>query len=518
MTSWRLLRNVLAIVCATSSFALAQQAPAGKPLRIEVSETGRTVFEGLISDIAQRGWMPAPPQVSYTSSLAALRDFCQRPNGEGPDIVLSAARLRPSLAADCAKNGIPDVAAVELGRGALILAVRKGSKLTELNRHQVYLALARDVPDKDEFRRNLAVRWSDIDRTLPATDIRFQLPTRDDGTRAMFEDLVMQGGCRQEKLVEQIFSAQHRTARCVTTRVDRVRDIPRAQAVQALLDAPEGTVGVLTYIDILQSGGELVPLVLDGVRPTRDNILNGAYEFSSSIWLYTRQEQAPNGDTAGTGSTLARIIERAQSDAVAGPDGVLARLGLVPLSEEEREEQRVALTAGSQPYDFMAMMGSAASAAMSAVSAVWGAMGLSPAEADARDKGTAPDLTMLMDIAGYKIKQFDSRFGIIPGAGMTFGLVREMSEADEEYLERQLYHDAHRRQGILSAIQRRILRTILDVNDSGGYQVSDVEITFLPLPEVRLVVSPSDGAMSQEATLLMRGIERLGDRLTEGGR
>ena len=42
----------------------------------------------------------------------------------------------------------------------------------------------------------------------------------------------------------------------------------------------------------------------------------------------------------------------------------------------------------------------------------------------------AMDFTSLMDIAGYQITDVQSSIGIIPGAVMTFGIAREMSDAD----------------------------------------------------------------------------------------
>jgi len=41
-----------------------------------------------------------------------------------------------------------------------------------------------------------------------------------------FDSLILEDGCRQEKLIKQIFSAQDRSSRCVTTRVDRVKEVP----------------------------------------------------------------------------------------------------------------------------------------------------------------------------------------------------------------------------------------------------------------------------------------------------
>jgi hypothetical protein len=97
-----------------------------------------------------------------------------------------------------------------------------------------------------------------------------------------------------------------------------------------------------------------------------------------------------------------------------------------------------------------------------------------------------------MDLAGYRITGISSSIGIIPDASMTFGIAREMSDADQAYLERALYRDSLRRAGALSTLQRRIIRTIMGVSEVGSFEVSKVELDFVPLPKVSFAVSPKD--------------------------
>ena len=73
---------------------------------------------------------------------------------------------------------------------------------------------------------------------------------------------------------------------------------------------------------------------------------------------------------------------------------------------------------------------------------------------------------------------------------MSFGIAREMSDADQIYLSGPC--TAIRYGRALSAIQRRIIRSIMGVSEVGSFEVSKVEIVFLPLPKVSLVMSPKD--------------------------
>jgi len=499
---------LLGLLATTPTFlsappAIAQQvpmpqastSPAPMPLalHIAISGSGRQIFDGLLPDIAAVNGLLTPPVVTYTTAPGSMRDFCQGVGGSSPDVVLTTHTMRPALVSECTRNGVAHMVRVELGRGALVLAVRAGSDLTKLTARQVYFALARDVPDQDQFRRNTAIRWSDINKELPQLDIRFQLPLRSEGDRALLGGLVLEAGCRGVPLVQAIFAANERAARCTTTRGDRVREIPRDQAYRELMNAPTGTVGVLPYRDVADSSGQLVALELDGVVPTNETILQGTYEFTSMYWLYAKRGQALRGRPEAVDAAVDRVIARALTEPVIGPGGILAGLGLIPISAEDRAAQRTVFTVQPSTYNVMPLMTWLADVVKSTGSLVGYVLGGSTSGSTSGEL----DFTQLMDLAGYKTTEFDTSVGIIPDAGMIFGIVREMSEADKDYLERVLRLDARTRTGAVPDIQRKIVRSVLEVSEAEGYDINQVDIELLPLPSVRLVLKPTPGAASQ---------------------
>jgi phosphate transport system substrate-binding protein len=501
---------VAAVILAWVSGAAAQ-SPAAPELRIGVSDTGQAIFDGFVPALAEVSGLANPPVVIHASALGVLRDFCRGVGGNSPDVVLTTRRLRPSLASDCQAHGVDHMVKIELGHGALVLAVRRESALRHLSAHDVYLALARDIPDKDEFRRNTNIRWSDIDASLPQEDIRFQLPPREDGGRVEFDGLILEGGCREEPLVKVIFAVDQRTSRCVTTRVDRVREIPPSQDVRALVDAPVGTIGVLSLRDIAQTNGQLVPLALDGVMPDAKTVLDGSYDYASPYWLYAKRGQAARGRAPAIDAAVDRIITAALSEQALGTGGVLSKLGLVPLPPDVRQEQRALFAARANPYGVGPVIEWISFAAS-------GARALVELALNSSSNTEAPvglDFTKLMDIAGYQTLEFQTDVGLFPGAGMTFGIAREMSEADQAYLERRLEADAHARPGPLASMQRKIVRSVLDVSEGGTYELSQVQIELLPLPSFKFVVTPKDAPVSEDTMSILRAIERLGNRVSE---
>lgn len=492
----------------------AAQSPAVPELRIAVADTGQTIFDGFVPALAAIDGLTAPPVVTHASALGVLREFCRGVGGDSPDIVLTTRHLRLSLANECQAHGVEHMVQVELGHGAIVLAVHRDSALKHLTAREVYLALARDIPDKDEFRRNANVRWSDINASLPQEDIRFQLPPRGDGRRIEFDGLILEGGCREEPLVKAIFAVGQRTSRCIAVRADRIREIPPAQAVQALLDAPVGTIGVMSLHDIAQANGQLVPLALDGVMPSAKTVLDGTYDYSSPNWLYAKRGQAAHGRAPAIDAAVDRIVAAALTEQALGPGGVLSQLGLVPLPLDVRQEQRAIFAARPNPYGVGPLIEWISFAAGGARALVE----LAVNQSSNKDSPVGLDFTNLMDIAGYKTLEFSTDVGLFPGAGMTFGIVREMSEPDQAYLERRLEADARARSGPLASMQRRIVRSVLDVSEGGTYELSQVQIELLPLPSFKLVLTPKDAPVSEDTSSILQAIERLGNRVSEMSR
>lgn len=122
---------------------------------------------------------------------------------------------------------------------------------------------------------------------------------------------------------------------------------------------------------------------------------------------------------------------------------------------------------------------------------------------------TRDDFAVLMDAAGYKLKEIESHIGLTPGLQMSFAQVRELTEADREYVERRLHRHAMRNPGPLSAIQRMIVRTVVEASDIAGFAVEKVVIELFPLPEVKFVVAAVDAPLGMDASRIMRAIEDL---------
>lgn len=120
------------------------------------------------------------------------------------------------------------------------------------------------------------------------------------------------------------------------------------------------------------------------------------------------------------------------------------------------------------------------------------------------------DFISMMEVAGYKLKEVESTVSLIPSVNFTFGIARELSDADREWLALQLERHAKRRWGIFASAERAIIQTLLDAQELGGYQVEKLDIDVFPWPRIKFTIAPNDSPMSLESTRILRAIEQAG--------
>lgn len=158
----------------------------------------------------------------------------------------------------------------------------------------------------------------------------------------------------------------------------------------------------------------------------------------------------------------------------------------------------------------MVAMGWASDMAMDAVEMV-----SPPSTRDIASEHDSARLFKLLGFAGYKLKEIDNEVGLIPGLAFKFGLVRELSEADLDYLDEQMDHYRFTHPGVLADVQRGIVSTVVAINSGGGMQVSELKLRLLPLPKAEFSITPSEAALSEEGSALMRAIQRVDRRVRD---
>lgn len=272
------------------------------------------------------------PVVGSGGSGGGLRQFCQ---GVGPTTIDIANASRPISAnelANCRSNGVNQVIEVQIGYDGIVFASRADAGSFALDPQHVFLAQAREVPQGGSWVANPYTNWSQIDASLPDQEIVLAIPGSNHGTREVYEERVVLEGC-------EALAADADSERCLAMRTDgRVIEIA-GDYTETLtrLDANPNTVGVFGLSFYESNRDRLQVATVSGVEPTIDNIIAGDYPVSRPLFFYIK------GEHIGVIPGLQEFAQFFISEQTSGFGSILEEAGLIPLSDEERDEVMAAI-------------------------------------------------------------------------------------------------------------------------------------------------------------------------------
>lgn len=277
------------------------------------------------------------PVVESTGSGGGLKLFCAGVSGSNtPDITNASRRIKASEVKKCASNGITDIVEVKIGYDGIVLANSRKSKAMELTLKDVYLALAKNVPDGEgKTIANPYKMWSDVNPALPKVKIEVMGPPPTSGTRDAFVELAMEGGCKSFKWIKMMKKKDKKAykALCHTIREDGafVEAGENDNLIVQKLNANPSAFGIFGFSFLDQNSDTIQGSKINGIAPDFDQISDGSYPVSRSLYFYVKKSRV--GKTAGIKEFLAEFA----NDKAWGPEGYLADKGLIPMSDPERK-------------------------------------------------------------------------------------------------------------------------------------------------------------------------------------
>jgi phosphate transport system substrate-binding protein len=271
----------------------------------------------------------------------AFDAFCRGGREQSAEIVIAPRRMDAAEVEGCKRNGVTNILETKIGYQAVVLAAPKLLPALELEPRQVFLALAKRVPDPTDATRlvdNLYQNWNEIEWTLYPRRIEVLGPTPRSTTHKLFVELIMEAGCDTYAWIAALkrSDAERYAEICHTLRDDgayRVVELTPALTAQARWSETYA-LEILDYDYYTNHGGGLLQNQLRGVAPTQAAIASGEYAAGRPVYLYA--------DNARVGRTpLGRmVLDLYLSERAIGPRGVLALSGLIPLDARERASQR----------------------------------------------------------------------------------------------------------------------------------------------------------------------------------
>ncbi len=279
------------------------------------------------------------PVVESTGSGGGLKLFCAGVGVEHPDITNASRRIKASEVERCAKNGVKDVTEVKVGYDGIVLGNSRKSGQMKVTRREIFLALAKDIPDgKGGFMANPNMTWKDVNPALPATRIEVLGPPPTSGTRDAFAELALEGGCKSFKEITALKKSDKKKykAVCHSVREDGayVEAGENDNLIVQKLEANPTAFGVFGFSFLDQNTDKIQGSIVDGELPTFENIADGKYQVSRSLFFYVK-----NAHVRVIPGVQAYVNEFTAEKAW-GPDGYLVDKGLIPLPEDKRKEWR----------------------------------------------------------------------------------------------------------------------------------------------------------------------------------
>jgi len=282
------------------------------------------------------------PKIESTGSGGGFKLFCAGVGVQHPDITNASRRMKSSEFQTCQKNGVNEIIEIKIGYDGIVVANAKTAKPLNLTRQQIYLALAKDVPDPKGANKlvpNPYRTWKDVDASLPDAKIEVLGPPPTSGTRDAFVELVMEKGAKSfdfvKKMDKKAFKAAAHTVREDGAYVEAGEN---DNLIVQKLDANPDALGIFGFSFLDQNMDKIQGSFIDGVQPTFEKIASGDYPVSRPLFFYVKKAHA--GVIPGMKEYLAEFT----SEKAWGEDGYLSERGLIPMPEAERKSFHDAAT------------------------------------------------------------------------------------------------------------------------------------------------------------------------------
>jgi phosphate transport system substrate-binding protein len=305
------------------------------PVVIVTSPLARPLAESLAEQAAKYGGGAPRARVITMDDDESFRALCGGANGN-TDFVMTSRHIAEAESALCQQWRL-DVGEWKLGYQAVVLAAAPTTELPALTPREVFLALARRVPDPAEPAQlidNPNATWRDVDARFDNRSIDVLMPL-DATTRAAFLQVVMEAGCETYPWIRRLKQVDRPRYDdiCHQLRGDeRVREVALSNTlVTQQLWAQPNWLAVLDYSYYAAYRREL-SVMLEGPAPTAATLTDGSYAAARPVYVYALKSHLywPAGSR-----TVASELTRPDT---VGPQGTLARRGLIPLDNLERRQ------------------------------------------------------------------------------------------------------------------------------------------------------------------------------------
>jgi len=326
---------VAALVAATAGVVHAQQ-------RDSISIVGSSTVYPFATVVAERFGKAGSfksPKIESTGTGGGFKLFCDGVGVQHPDISNASRAIKASEFETCQKNGVKDIVEVKIGYDGIVVANSKKGPALKLTTKDIFLALAKEVPDPkggEGLVANPYKTWKEVNASLPDVKIEVLGPPPTSGTRDAFLELGMEPGALKFEGLKKLSKDDPKKFQKVFGSIREDGAYVEAGENDNLIVQKLGTnpnaLGIFGFSFLDQNTDKLQGSYVDGNPPTFENIASGKYPMSRPLFFYVKKAHV--GVIPGIKEYLAEFT----SEKAWGKDGYLSEKGLIPLPDAERKQ------------------------------------------------------------------------------------------------------------------------------------------------------------------------------------
>ncbi|WP_159995870.1 substrate-binding domain-containing protein [Roseomonas sp. 18066] len=268
-------------------------------------------------------------QVASTGTVHGFAQFCRSAGLGAPDVQDASRRITAGEFSLCLRNGVNEIMEIPIGFDGIVVAHRRGLPSPDFTLAQLWLGVARQVPQGGRMVANPYTRWRQISPSLPDWPIRVIGPPPSSGTRDSFVELVLGTACAAAPEVRAVAESAERARLCTALREDGAwtdAGEDDQAIIRQIVEGADGVLGIFGFSFLEAALDRIEGASIEGVDDTAETIASGRYPLARPLYLYVKR---PNLDRV---PALREFLAEYASERALGREGYLARLGLVPPS------------------------------------------------------------------------------------------------------------------------------------------------------------------------------------------
>jgi phosphate transport system substrate-binding protein len=336
-------KSVVAAAVATIAFSPAALAQTARDYISIAGSSTVFPFSSAVAEQFGKAGRFKTPKVESVGTGGGIKLFCQGVGVQYTDVANASRRIKPAELQACQKNGVKDVAEIRFGFDGIVLANAKKAPVYKLSRRDIYLALAKQVPDANDPNKLIAnpyKTWKDVNKDLPGVKIEVLGPPPTSGTRDAFVELVMEVGCKKYDFVKAMEATNKDGFKkaCMTVREDGayIEAGENDNLIVQKLAANKNAYGIFGFSFLEENTDKIQGSEIEGHAPTFEKIASGAYTVSRPLFFYVKKAHVDV--IPGIREYLAEFT----SEKAWGKDGYLAERGMIPMPDAERKQYAAA--------------------------------------------------------------------------------------------------------------------------------------------------------------------------------